>query len=105
VQAATQPRCPDWCVVGGTHGVHESTRIVMPRDAGKWNVSARHADGAAAPYLSVVYIGEERQADTSWHISLDAVAEWARFASRLDDAQLAGAMTAVADRAGELVTT
>ena len=96
--------CPAWCVQTTPHGVHQSALIDMPRGVARWTVSLGQVIDTA-PHVTIVYLGVNPSADAHWALPLADAAKYALFAARLGEAQLAAALTTIAERAGELVTT
>ena len=94
--------CPSWCLQTTPHGIHQSAVVILPRDRARWNISLGQVDDTA-PHVTIVYLGEVATADAHWQIPLAAAGDYARFAARLGEAQVAAAITTTAERARELV--
>lgn len=95
--------CPSFCVQTTPHGIHQSTSVVLPRGTARWTINLGQVDGCK-PHVTVVYLGVNPSADACWQVLLPDAPGWATFAARLGGAEVAAAITAMAERAGELVT-
>lgn len=94
--------CPvAWCVQTTEHGVHQSAVVNLPRGVARWSVSVGQVDDTP-PHITVIYLGVQPSADAHWHLSPAEAAQYALFAARTGEAQLAAALTTMSERA-ELV--
>lgn len=97
-------QCPvAWCVQTTPHGVHQSTLIDMPRGVARWTINLGQIDGHD-PHVTLVYLGVQPDADAHWVLPVGEAARYALLLARVGEHQLAGALTAITERAGELVS-
>lgn len=92
----TTSTCPAWCVQTTPHGVHQSALIDMPRGVARWTVSLGQIDGHE-PHVTLIYLGVQPSADAHWALSLADAKQYALFAARLGQAQVAAALTTMAE--------
>lgn len=90
--------CPSWCMQTTPHGVHQSALIDLPRGTARWTVCLGQIDGSK-PHVNLIYLGVNPSADAHWPLSLADAAQYALFAARLGEAQLAASLTTVTELA------